>query len=151
MEPLTYSLTALITFSGLFIGKALAHFAAEEMVAGRKYFLLMHKIIFVVIVALLINALNLNPFFRAVIYLVLLAALFFLRMIRSEIIYPLLGLIFFFGSKTELFMAISSLIFIYGFPTGSLLAKKHNILKMFLYHLPFLIVALALFFLGKVL
>jgi len=145
MDMLPYSLTALIAFSGIFAGRALAHFSQEEMAAGKKHFLLLHKIILAAIAVLLANAFGIGFVSRAVIYAVVIIALFLVKKTRSELIYPSLGAMFFLGSKTGYFVEVSSLIFIYGFPAGSLISKKQGFAKMLLYHSPFLAVALALY------
>ena len=123
MQLLNYSLISLISFSGLLIGMILAFTAKEELDPGKKYFILLQKIILLLILILLLNSLDISIYFRIIIY-----ALFIFLMtinIKSQAIYPALAIIFFISSKDiNLFIINSILIFFYGFPTGSLFAKK---------------------------
>ena len=123
MQLLNYSLISLISFSGLLVGIILAFTAKEELKPGKKYFMLMQKITLLMILIFLLNFFNINLYLRITIYV-----LFILLMainIKSQIIYPVLGIVFFISSKNpELFIINSILIFLYGFPTGSLFAKK---------------------------
>ena len=123
MQLLNYSLISLISFLGLLVGIILAFTAKEELKPGKKYFMLMQKITLLMILIFLLNFFNINLYLRITIYV-----LFILLMainIKSQIIYPVLGIVFFISSKnSELFIINSILIFLYGFPTGSLFAKK---------------------------
>ena len=123
MQLLNYSLISLISFLGLLVGIILAFTAKEELKPGKKYFMLMQKITLLIILIFLLNFFNINLYLRITIYV-----LFILLMainIKSQIIYPVLGIVFFISSKNpELFIINSILIFLYGFPTGSLFAKK---------------------------
>jgi len=123
MQLLNYSLISLVSFSGLLIGMLLAFTAKEELQPGKKYFMLMQKIILLLIIIFLLNFFNINLYLRIIIYI-----LFILLMIiniKSQIIYPALGVVFFLSSKDiNLLITNSILIFLYGFPAGSLFAKK---------------------------
>ena len=123
MQLLNYSLISLISFSGLLIGMVLAFTAKEELKPGKKYFILMQKIILLLILIFLLNFFTINIYLRIIIYI-----LFILLMIiniKSQIIYLALGVMFFLSSKDiNLFIINSILIFLHGFPTGSLFTKK---------------------------
>lgn len=123
MQLLNYFLISIISFLGILIGMLLAFTAKEELEPGKKYFMLMQKIILLLIIIFLLNFFNINLYLRIIIYI-----LFILLMIiniKSQIIYPALGVVFFLSSKDiNLLITNSILIFLYGFPAGSLFAKK---------------------------
>ncbi len=123
MQLLNYSLISLISFSGLLVGMILAFTAKEELEPGKKYFLLLQRLTLLLILIFLLNFFNINLYLRIMIYV-----LFIILMainIKSQIIYPVLGIVFFISSKNpELFVINSILIFFYGFPSGSLFAEK---------------------------
>ena len=123
MQLLNYSLISLISFSGLLIGMLLAFTAKEELEPGKKYFFLLQKLTLLLILIFLLNFLNINLYLRITIYILF---IFLMTInIKSQIIYPALADVFFLSLKDiNLFITNSILIFFYGFPTGSLFAKK---------------------------
>lgn len=123
MQLLNYSLISLISFSGLLVGMLLAFTAKEELEPGKKYFLLLQKLTLLLILIFLLNFFNINLYLRIIIYILF---IFLMTInIKSQIIYPILAVVFFLSSKDiNLFITNSILIFFYGFPTGSLFAKK---------------------------
>lgn len=124
MELLQYSLSALVAFLGVPIGAFLALTAKEEMHTGRKYFPWLQKILIIAVVALLLSHFNALLIAKAVVYAVL---LFFLLRRQVFNFYPLLAVPFFLLGKnsSELF-SISVLVFLYGFPTGSMYVLKNK-------------------------
>jgi len=123
MQLLNYSLISLISFLGLLVGMILAFTAKEELEPGKKYFLLSQKLTLLLILIFLLNFFNINLYLRITIY-VLFIILIAIN-IKSQIIYPVLGIVFFISSKNpELFVINSILIFFYGFPSGSLFTEK---------------------------
>ena len=123
MQLLNYSLISLVSFSGLLVGILLAFTAKEELGPGKKYFILLQKLILLLVLVFLLNFFNVNIYLRIIIY-VLFIYLMIIN-VKSQVIYPALGIVFFFSSKDiNLFVINSTLIFLYGFPTGSLFAKK---------------------------
>ncbi len=123
MQLLNYSLISLMSFSGLLIGMILAFTAKEELEPGKKYFILLQKLTLLLILIFLLNFFNINLYLRITIYILF---IFLMTInIKSQIIYPLLAVVFFLSSRDmNLFVTNSILIFFYGFPTGSLFAKK---------------------------
>ena len=154
MNVLNYSLAAIISYLGLSIGLILAIIAKEELKAGKKYFILLQKAILLLIFIFLIYFLKFN-----LINLIIVLLFIFIYLIKyywnkrineSFYIYLILSIIFYISSKSlNLFIIESSLIFLYGLPTGTLLTTKNkkesiiNILKNML----FIILAIILFFL----
>ena len=150
MQLLNYSLISLISFSGLLVGMILAFTAKEELEPGKKYFLLLQRLTLLLILIFLLNFFNINLYLRIMIYV-----LFIILMainIKSQIIYPALGVVFFLSLKDiNLFITNSILIFLYGFPSGSLFAKKlikkkKSVVfkKIFLTHFWFILISIIL-------
>ena len=123
MQLLNYSLISLISFLGLLVGMLLAFTAKEELEPGKKYFQLLQKLTLLLIVIFLLNFFNINIYLRIIIYILF---IFLMTLnIKSQIIYPVLGVVFFLSLRDiNLFTTNSILIFLYGFPTGSLFTKK---------------------------
>jgi len=123
MQLINYSLISLMSFSGLFVGMLLAFTAKEELEPGKKYFILLQKLTLLLILIFLLNFFNINLYLRITIYILF---IFLIGInIKSQVIYPILAVVFFLSSKdTNLFITNSILIFFYGFPSGSLFAEK---------------------------
>ncbi|MBN2112307.1 hypothetical protein JW707_04385 [Candidatus Woesearchaeota archaeon] len=148
MELLNYILASLIVSLGLICGVILGFIAKEEIKPGRKYLIFLQYAIVAVILVLTV-------YFRFDIEIVflLVAGIFFVlyrtrlkKQIMPEI-YVLFAVIF-ASAKAESFIVQSSLIFLYGFPTGSLMVMEKNWLKKVLVPFcMFLAVSAALFFL----
>ena len=147
MNFLSYSLTALISFLGLITGMIVMYMAKEEQKPGGKYFILLQKIILLLIVISMLYFLKLD----LIIFIIILSIIIISyikkyknkELIESCYIYPILGLIFYLSSKNKSLIIIeSSLIFLYGITTGSLLMKKSANMKNILINTSFIFVAI---------
>ena len=150
MNFLSYSLTALISFLGLVAGIIIMLMAKEEQRPGKKYFILLQKLILLLIIIFLLYFIKFNLIIFITLFLIVIALYIKKyknkKIIESYYIYPLLGVIFWLSSKNKSSLFIqSSLIFLYGLTSASLLVKKNNILKLIINHASFIIVALILF------
>lgn len=148
MNLISYSLAAVIVVLGFVCGIVLKLFTKEEMKAGRKFFIYMQYAIFAVIIALMI-------YFRMnyVLIIIFLAVLIML-LSKSKMkkpfpskIYILFGMLFPVASMANDFILFSSLMFLFGFPAGSLMNLKkkwhsHDIIPVIL----FLVMAFVLYF-----
>ncbi|MCH7902728.1 hypothetical protein IIC68_03165 [archaeon] len=122
MTFLTYSAAAVIAFSGVFAGAFLTFFTKEEMPTARKYFPWLQKALFLAIIAILFDFFKVNGIIMLIAFILILFMIVKKQTMNS---YPLLAIIFFLlGQGNESLFMISALIFIYGFPTGSLFAKQ---------------------------
>jgi len=147
MPFINYFLTSIISFSGLIIGIIISVMADEEIKPGKNYFIYLQKLILILILFFILYFYNLN------LYLVVFASLIFAAVIHfynipSKIVYPFLAVVFAISYGIEkLFLIESSLIFLYGLPTASLLIdfKKKNYTKIILGHISFVVISLALF------
>jgi hypothetical protein len=150
MNILNYSLTALASYIGLFMGFILALIAKEEIKPGKKYFLFLQKAILSAIFIILFIFLDLN---YIAILLLLACIIIYITKKKKEFndtiyTYILLSVIFYLSSRNiNLFIIEAPLIFFYGLPTGTLLTTKDkkqttiNILK----HISFVLIAIILF------
>ncbi|MDO8511302.1 MAG: hypothetical protein Q7S55_03990 [Nanoarchaeota archaeon] len=118
-------LIPLFSLSGLLAGIVLSHLAREESTVGKKYFILMYRIIFVSL------SLSITYFlsFHISVSLVFLAfglillAIDFKKYFRSMfIIHYLFFLAGYFISGQQLIIA--AILFLYGLPVGTLLRLK---------------------------
>lgn len=150
MNLLNYSLAAIITYLGLFTGFILAITAKEELKPGKKYFIFLQKVILLLIFIFLLIFVDLNYVLVLLILIFILIQILRRKKDFNELPYTyiILAIIFYLSSKKlNLFIIESSLIFLYGIPTGTLLTKKSkkeaiiNILK----NIVFIIVAIILF------
>lgn len=153
MNFLNYSLTALVCFVGLFAGFFLAIIAKEELKIGKKYFVFLQKIILLLIFVFLLVFIKLN-------YILVLLILAFIAVYAAKnyfkdkfdemfYVYIILAVIFYLSSKElNLFIIESSLIFLYGLPSGSLLMRKSKkeTLLCIIRNIDFVLIAMALQF-----
>jgi hypothetical protein len=150
MNFLSYSLTALTSFLGLIAGIIIISMAREEQKPGKKYFIFLQKIILLLIIILLLYHTKLNPLIFITILLIIVVYIkkyMNKKLIESYYIYPLLAFIFWISSNNKPLLFIeSSLIFLYGITTASLLHKKNYSLKLIINHTSFVVIALLLFF-----
>lgn len=125
MQPATYFLAAIVSFSGLIAGAILAFFTKEELKPGKKYFELLQKALLAAIAAVFVYYLGLHLLVRIAIYAAVILLLATSKSINSSVAYALLGAVFYFSSfSKQSFLIISSLIFLYGLPAGSIIATS---------------------------
>lgn len=143
-----YVLAAVVSFLGLFVGASLAFTATEELKAGRRFFILLTRIIFSLALVLLLLSYSI-PWWLIAIVVVAYFTFDYHYRIDERYIYALLAVIFYLSFRnTNLFILESILIFLYGFPAGSLFCEKLvkkkllALRKLFLNHLHYLIIAL---------
>ncbi len=107
-------LAFIVVYLGFFVGYYLSRIAKEEVAVGRRNLIIFQKTIsFVILVWFLANS-TISLLFKLI-----LTAIFIINEIAIRNDYLLPGIVF--GIMPD--YALSSLIFIYGLPTGSLLMK----------------------------
>lgn len=123
MPILNFALILAFAFSGLFAGAFLAYNSPEEMKTGRKHFPLMQKIILVVISLIAIKSLEFTTAISLVLYA---AAILFFSLVKAKTTYtyPLLGLVLTYFYTEPVFLSLTALAFLYGFPSGSLFVTE---------------------------
>lgn len=157
MQFINYFFASLISYSGFLIGMLLARIAPEEQKPLEKHLIFLRKLLLSAIFVFLMFYFF-NSYANLIISIVYVIFLFFIEywinglLKKSIIIYQMLGIIFFLSSKNaNLFAIESSLIFLYGLPTSSLLCNQHNKrkknhYKLIFYNSGFIIIAILLFF-----
>lgn len=125
MALLNYFLAFIFSILGLFAGMLLGYIAKEELNPGKKYLVLMQNVILIIAAILVLYSFQLNIFLFIFIGLIITLIFIYARpkTIIGYIILIFLVLLIF--EKTNLFLLTTSLLFLYGLPSGSLiLAKK---------------------------
>ena len=144
---LNYFLALVITFFGIFLGSLLVLMAPEEQKPGRKYFILFRDILLLLVIFFLLYFNNLSLSFGFIFVFVIVFLLAYFKE-NSYFVYLLFAAVLYLSSKEVSFFIIeSSLIFLYGLPTGSLLVnykRKKSIFKVF-YYLYYVFIAALLF------
>ena len=127
MTLLTNILQVLFSLSGIVFGLALTYIAPEEIQPGKKYFIFLKRILFVLISGTIIYSFAVS--INVPLLLLSLAFLLPLFMVDFKIKrkeaywlhYLFFVIAYFFISEVQLKIILASLIFLYGFPVGSLL------------------------------
>src|SRR3989338_524612 len=123
MTLVQYVLAVLVAFSGVLVGAFLACFAKEEMPTARKYFPLIGAVLFAVVVAFVLNHFSVSLPLRLVAYAVLFPFLLFWKFD----LYPFFAVFFFLlAHSPQGLFAVSALVFLYGFPAGSMFVVRKN-------------------------
>lgn len=150
---LQYLLILAVTFLGPFVGLLIGHMTKEELKDGRKYFNLMR---FILVLALIIAFFFYFPQIPIPLLIFIIFLIIFInrKYQKDFLIYAIFGILFYLSLiKTELFLITSSIIFLYGLPSGSLFLERHieekNKLKLikktFMNYLYYIIIALILY------
>ena len=113
----TEILALLISFSGVFIGRLLKDIAKEEVKEGKSNLTLLQSIIFIIILVWFFYSIQVS-----ILYKIALAILFVVIIYLLKNNYAILGVMF--GLLPN--FGLSTLIFLYGFPTGSLMSESHK-------------------------
>jgi len=140
---MTYFLISIITFFGLIFGIIITSIAKDELRQGKNYFIALQNVIISLSAGILAYFYKIDLYFVVILTLLVFFLLYLPKSIRkSYIFYPLLAIILYISSGVaSFFIAESTLIFLYGFPTASLLVKKKkDILFFILNHISFLII-----------
>ncbi|MFH1063828.1 MAG: hypothetical protein V1729_01975 [Candidatus Woesearchaeota archaeon] len=123
----SYIVTTVFVFFGVYVGALLAFIAPEELAPGKLYFKALMNTLLVFIILILLHAYNANLFVLIFLGVVMSITLYYTHLTSpiNQIAYFLLGIAFFFSTKSvELFITITSMIFIYGLPLGSLYVAR---------------------------
>lgn len=121
----TALLVALAPLAGFIIGRM----AKEELKPGQKWFLLAKRALFVTVIAVFLYA-HKWMLWHVVIGLTALFAYLVLKPFRIWwLVQAVLGLAFALNARTSLHFLTSALIFLYGLPTGAVLARKKAVWK----------------------
>jgi len=155
MEFISYFSILVISYLGLGAGIALALVAKEEIEPGKKYFKILQNYLVAAIVLITIYFLEL-PWLPWIFFIGITVLIFKFNNKRKKsfLIYLLLAVIFWMSVQKYssfridvLFPIVSSLIFLLGFPTGTLLIniKKKNIIPVMISNIHYIIIGLILY------
>jgi len=149
-----YFLMLVLSYLGLGVGIALTSIAKEEIEPGRRYFVVMQNILLFTAVFTAIYFLGFNwiPWTLLIGFTIFVVTIKKQR-IKTFLMYALLGILFWIGSQPHYIFPssfvlplIATLIFVIGFPTGSLNIHNKNILKILVNTIHFLVIAAVLYF-----
>lgn len=120
MSLLNFSLGIIVSYLGLYVGLALAKISPEEIKPGRRYFMLLEKILFIIIMAVALYGLFTSAKFIYFSLLLIAAVIaFFIKKMKFHSYYILFAILASFND-----MILISLIFVISLPIGTLLADK---------------------------
>jgi len=125
---LTYVITSLFAFLGVYVGAILAFIAPDEVKPGMPYFRAFENTLLVFIGIVLLYAYGAQVWVLILLGVVASIFLYFTKETTpiNHIAYFALGIAFFFATRTaDLFIAVSSMIFMYGLPLGSIYVARH--------------------------
>ncbi len=141
---LSYFLASITAYLGLLVGIILIRMTPEEQRPGRKYFILLKKVLFLAIIAFPLYHFRINIIisFGLLSFVVGLMLVNKLGLSKSYLVYFLFGIIFSLSAKfANLFVLESVLIFLYGMPNASLMLnpRKKNYYEVLAKNLLFFI------------
>lgn len=120
--------TVLIPFlslTGLLAGVILSHIAQEELLAGRKYFVFIYRIIFIVLSLVITYFLSFSLIIAFLLCAIILQVLDF--KMSSKYLFLIYYLFFFLGYFISgAHIIIAAILFLYGLPVGTLLRMKNE-------------------------
>lgn len=150
---LNYFLAAIIAYLGLLLGVILIKFAPEEQKPGRKYFVLLKKILFFLILASLLFFYKINIILSSILLFFIITLMLNkkINLDKLGLVYFFLGVVFYlsyFSKIFNLFTIETVLIFLFGIPTSSLILKlkKKDYYNIFVKNLWFFVPIVLLYF-----
>lgn len=148
---LSYFLASIIAYLGLLLGIILIRLAPEEQIPGKKYFILLKKILFFIILVSLLFFYKINVFLITIFlfFIIVLILNKKIKLEKSAFVYFLLGAVFYASSKIfNLFVLETLFIFLYGIVTSSIILnlKKRNYYDVFIKNLWFFIPIVIFYF-----
>lgn len=126
MGTVTDAFVALVISVAPLLGSAISRFANEELAAGKKWFLITKKILFVIIAFIFLLANKWQVWHVTIGLLVVFAYLAF-DVHRWWLVWALLGAAYALTAQQPLGFLLSASIFLYGLLTGSVLAAMKKI------------------------
>ena len=149
MNFMNYFLVSLIVFAALVSGMIIRYFTKEEMKEGEKYFILLQRLLALIIVGVFLYFID-TKIYWIIIALFVVSTLIYQFDVKLPVYYVFFGAFFFFSSKeANFFLIMSSLMFLFGFPSGSLI-KKEDVKKNLLLSCLFFLSAFAFYFVSLI-
>ncbi len=116
----------LVSLSGLLGGIALYYLAREEVSAGRHYFVLVYRFIFILFSGFILYNLSFRSIPLTWLYFIISAMLFVADIIRSRSWFFVVHYLFFFAGYflTDRLLMVAVIMYLYGLPVGTLLSME---------------------------
>jgi len=127
-----YFLLSVVVFFGLVSGLLISHFAKEELDAGKKYFVLVQRLLALIIFCVFLYSFHMKIYI-IIIALFILSTLIYQLKFAVPVYYVVFGGLFFFSPER---LNLSALMFLFGLPSGALIYKD---MKSFLFSLLFFV------------
>ncbi len=133
-------LIPIIAFAGIFVGALLKYIAREEVKFGKygpKYFVWMKRIILFLLILIILNFYDYYIFLIIGILIGLILGIFL-----TEYLFLNLVMILGFKSSKNILLVLSTLVFLYGLPYGSILRRiklEQIVPVVLLFFIPFLL------------
>ena len=143
MQFINYLLALIVTFLGLYVGALLGFICAEELRVGQKYFLIIKKLLLLLIFLITIFQLFISGYYIWLVMVFSLAYYLIKKNTKDSLLFSsiFLSAAFYLSSfNADIFLLISSLIFVYALPIGTMIVyanKKSNnkdIMKLIFKH-----------------
>lgn len=138
-------LASLVVGSGILIGALLARMAKEEVKLGLKYFILLKNILFSAVILTTIFYYTRVNIMIALATPLLFSALF-INKLQPVAVYTAFAIVCILSSAdSSLYLLVSSLIFLAGFPVGTIAysaAKKNALIEVLAAYLVFIVIIL---------
>ena len=131
MTGLYFILALLFSFTGIPLGFILSLIAPEEIIPGKKYLLFLKYLLFFGIFAAgNYSFLSKGDYLFGLIFSVIMLLSFLLAYIKTKFIelgnYLVFILLFLTETNKDIALILLSLIFLYGFPAGTLIRKIYS-------------------------
>ncbi len=141
--PLLAIILALSPIVGYFLGRSVK----EELAVGKKWFILAQHCLFIAIIATFLYAYKWQ-LWQVVIGLTTLFAYFLLKFFRKWwLVQAMVAIAFVLTARTSFVFLSTSLVFLYGLPTGTIFAKEKKFWISVLAGVVFFVIAVSISFL----
>ena len=128
-----YIFTSIIVFLGLVFGFIISHFAKEELKPGKKYFILLQRLLALAIFVFFMYSFHVRIYI-IIIALFILSTLIYQFDFSLSIYYVVFGMLYSFSPEP---LTISALMFLFGLPSGALVYDdKREFLLSLLFFVP---------------
>lgn len=150
-----YLLAATISYLGMLAGIMLIFIAPEELAPGRKYFRQLFYILFSLCIFMTLYSINLwAAIITSIVVFIAMSYAYSKIPLARVLVYPLLGVFIGLSSGSQQsLLVMSALVFITGFPFGSLTIKEYRkkdramlIRRPMIFNLTYFLLVVVLFF-----
>jgi hypothetical protein len=137
VDALQYFLSSIAVFLGLVIGIVIANYTKEELVSGRKYFILIQRLLVLIITCFFLYSFHVRIYVILIALFLVSTGMYQLK-IPLFVYYVIFGFLFFFSPEL---LNLAGLMFLFGLPSGALIEKdvKKNLLLSCLFFVPIIL------------